>query len=109
MKKTVIQMKALLQKIKQNNKLKALAIIIPLVALFFVCGTIIVSQVSDISRLQKQSAAYDSELEAQENENAALAGILESDDKDSYIEKKAREKGYVKSDEIVFYDISGSN
>ena len=27
-------------------------------------------------------------------------------DMDEYIEKKAREKGYVKSDEIVFYDIS---
>ena len=33
---------------------------------------------------------------------------MDSDDRDAYIEQKAREKGYVKSDEIVFYDISGS-
>lgn len=32
--------------------------------------------------------------------------MLDNEDKDEYIEKKAREKGYVKSDEIVFYDIS---
>ena len=35
--------------------------------------------------------------------------IDDSDNKDEYIEQKAREKGYVKSDEIVFYDVSGSN
>lgn len=104
-----MKMNALFQKIKENGKMRALAIIVPLVVLFFVCGGIIVSQVADISRLQKQDAAYTAELKAQEKENAELEAILESDDKDSYIEKKAREKGYVKSDEIVFYDISGSN
>ena len=29
-------------------------------------------------------------------------------DKDEYIEQKAREKGYAKEGEIVFYNISGS-
>ena len=41
-------------------------------------------------------------------ENAKLEQILDSDDRDEYIEQKAREKGYVKSDEIVFYDVAGS-
>lgn len=104
-----MKMNALFQKIKENKKIKALLIIIPLVCAFFACSGIIVSQVADINRLKKQDAAYAAELEAQEKENAALQEILESEDKDSYIEKKAREKGYVKSDEIVFYDISGSN
>lgn len=102
-------MNALFKKTKENKKMRALAVIIPLVVLFFVCGSIVVSQVADINRLKKQDAAYAAQLEAQENENDALEAILDSDDKDSYIEKKAREKGYVKSDEIVFYDISGSN
>lgn len=102
-------MKAFFQKIKQNKKMRALMIAIPLVVLFFVCGGIIVSQVADISRLQKQESAYSEQLAAQQKENDSLQAILDSDDKDSYIEKKAREKGYVKSDEVVFYDIAGSN
>lgn len=102
-------MKALLQNLKQNKKMRVFAIIIPLVILFFICGGFIVSQSADINRLKKQEAQYAEELAAQQQENAALEEILDSDDRDSYIEQKAREKGYVKSDEIVFYDISGSN
>jgi len=34
--------------------------------------------------------------------------VVGADNKDDYIEQKAREKGYVKGDEIVFYDISGT-
>ena len=89
--------------------MRVLAIIIPLVVLFFVCGGIIVSQMSDISRLQKQQDAYSAQLSAKQKENDSLQAILDSDDKDRYIEKKAREKGYVKSNEVVFYDIAGSN
>lgn len=44
--------------------------------------------------------------DAQQEENKELQAVLDNEDKDDYIEKKAREKGYVKSDEIVFYDIS---
>lgn len=102
-------MKAFFQKIKQNKKMRVLAIVVPLVVLFFVCGGIIVSQMSDISRLQKQQDAYNEQLSAQQKENDSLQAILDSDDKDRYIEKKAREKGYVKSNEVVFYDIAGSN
>lgn len=105
----VIKMKALLQTLKQNKKMRVLAIVIPLVILFFICGGIIVAQSADISRLEKQEAAYAQQLEEQQQENDSLQAILDSDDKDSYIEQKAREKGYVKSDEVVLYDISGSN
>ena len=41
-----------------------------------------------------------------EQENDRLNEVLESEDKNDYIEQKAREKGYVKSGETVFYDIS---
>lgn len=102
-------MKAFLQNLKQNKKMRLLAIAIPLIVLFFVCGGFIVSQSADISRLKKQEAQYSAQLAAQQEENASLEEILDSDDRDSYIEQKAREKGYVKSDEIVFYDVSGSN
>lgn len=102
-------MKMLLQKFRENRKMRIIAIAVPLIILFFICAGLVVSQSADISRLKKQEAAYAQELAAQQAENEKLEAILDSDDKDDYIEQKAREKGYVKSDEIVFYDISGSN
>ncbi len=101
-------MKKLLALIKQNRKARATVIAAPLIVMFFVCGGIIVSQFSDISRLKNQEAAYTEQLKQQQAENEELEQILDSEDRDAYIEQKAREKGYVKSDEIVFYDISGS-
>lgn len=101
-------MKAL-KSLMKNRKFKLTVVAVPLVALIVFCSAGIVSQCADISRLKKQEADYSAQLTAQEKENQALENILDSDDKDEYIEKKAREKGYVKSDEIVFYDISGSN
>ena len=102
-------MKALLQKINENRKLRLACICIPLAVMFFACAGFVVSQSADISRLKKQEAAYTQQLVQQQAENEKLEAILDSDNKDEYIEQKAREKGYVKSDEIVFYDVSGSS
>ncbi len=102
-------MKELLQTLKQNNRFKLLAVAVPLAVMFVICSSVVVAQSADISRLKKQEAAYSAQLAAQQEENNRLVAILDSEDKDSYIEQKAREKGYVKSDEVVFYDIAGSN
>ena len=55
-------MKALLQKINENRKLRLACICIPLVVMFFVCAGFVVSQSADISRLKKQEAAYTQQL-----------------------------------------------
>lgn len=78
-----------------------------LVAVFVFFGTSIISQSADINRLEKQKEQINAKYEQQIEENEKLQAVLDSEDKDDYIEQKAREKGYVKSDEIVFYDISG--
>lgn len=83
-------------------------IVIPLVILFLYCGATLVNQSADISRMQKQKETLSAQLSAQEEENERLQEIVDSENKDDYIEQKAREKGYVKGDEIVFYDISGT-
>ena len=101
-------MKAL-KSLMKNRKFKIAAVAVPLVVLVIFCSAGIVSQYADISSLKKQEADYSAQLAEQEEENQALEEILDSEDKDEYIEQKAREKGYVKSDEIVFYDIAGSN
>lgn len=62
----------------------------------------------DISKLNTQASQSQQVLKNQNDENAKLKAILDSENKDDYIEQKAREKGYVKSGETVFYDISSS-
>ena len=77
-----------------------------LVGVFAFFSISVVNQNADISRLEKQKAEISAKYDAQQEENKELQAVLDNEDKDDYIEKKAREKGYVKSDEIVFYDIS---
>lgn len=77
-----------------------------LVGVFAFFSISVVNQNADISRLEKQKAEICAKYDAQQEENKELQAVLDNEDKDDYIEKKAREKGYVKSDEIVFYDIS---
>lgn len=102
-------MKKIINLLNRNKKLRLSIVAVALVVMFFCCSGFIVSQAADISRLKNQEEAYNQQLSEQEKDNDELEEILDSDDRDSYIEQKAREKGYVKSGEIVFYDISGSD
>ncbi|MGN1421221.1 MAG: septum formation initiator family protein [Eubacterium sp.] len=79
-----------------------------LTALFVAFGISTVNQRADISRLEQQKAEISAKYDEQTKENKELQAVLDSENKDDYIEKKAREKGYVKADEVVFYDISAS-
>ena len=79
-----------------------------LVAVFVFFGVTMVNQSADISRLEKQRDEIAVKVENQEQTNKELQAVLDNENKDDYIEQKAREKGYVKSDEVVFYDISAS-
>lgn len=79
-----------------------------LVVLFAFFGVTMVNQSADISRMERQRDELATKVDEQLQTNKELLAVLDSDDKDDYIEQKAREKGYVKSNEIVFYDISAS-
>lgn len=102
-------MKAQWQKLLNNKKFRTTFIVVAVLVVFFCCAGYIVSQSADISRLGKEKEAYSNQLDEQNAENDKLQGVLEDDNKDSYIEQKAREKGYVKPGEEVFYDVAGSN
>lgn len=82
--------------------------IVPLALLLIYFSVTLVNQTADISRMQKQKQALSAQLSSVEAENARLQEVVGAENKDDYIEQKAREKGYVKGDEIVFYDISGT-
>lgn len=95
---------------KSSNKKKILSIIIGVAIVIGLgyCIFTFAGNVADISRLRAQKEDLETKYEQQIEENKRVKSILNSKDKDSYIEQKAREKGYVKDGEIVFYDISSS-
>lgn len=76
--------------------------------LMIVCVIMLLDNATDIHRLNTQASEYNEQYEQQVRENEEIKDILNSDDKDDYIEQKAREKGYVKEGETVYYDISSS-
>lgn len=90
------------------KKYRRLVIIVLLVALTLFCAFTFISNAADISRLNAKNEEYSQQLKTQEEENEKVKAILDSDNKDEYIEQKAREKGYVKEGETVYYDISSS-
>lgn len=91
-----------------KKNIPVLLITMLLVGIFAFFGISVVNQNADINRLEIQKQEIALKLDAQEQSNKELQAVLDSENKDDYIEQKAREKGYVKSDEIVFYDISSS-
>lgn len=76
--------------------------------LFAYFGFTMVNLRSDINLLERQKTEIAARCEEQEQTNKELQAVLDNEDKGDYIEQKAREKGYGKSNEIHFYDISAS-
>ena len=94
--------------LSEKKNIPLIFITLGLVALFVFFGVTMVNQGADISRLERQRDEVALKVDAQVQTNEELQAVYDNENKDDYIEQKAREKGYVKSDEIVFYDISAS-
>lgn len=101
-------MKAKNNKIKSKKSVIVGFVIAIVAALAVYCGTCLISNTADIARLKNESQELNTKYQQQLDENKKVKSILESDNKDEYIEQKAREKGYVKDGEVVYYDISSS-
>ena len=101
---------ALKEKLKNtNNKMltKYIAIAVFIVVAIY-CSVVLVDNYTDIARLKSLSAKANVEYNQQIEENEKIKAVLDSKNKDDYIEQKAREKGYAKDGETVYYDISSS-
>lgn len=92
-------------KVSKKTILKC-AVGILITVIVFYCSVSLIKNTADISRLNSQYEAAQVQYEQQIKENNKAKAILNSDDKNAYIEQKAREKGYVKDGEVVFYDVS---
>ena len=100
-------MKAKVKNVNRKTLIKS-ALVLAFAALVLYCTFSLLSNYADISRLKAQAAEFDAQYTQQMEENEKVKAILESDNMDEYIEQKAREKGYAKDGEMVFYDISSS-
>ncbi len=80
----------------KRSKYLRLLLVVPMVVLFLYCSVTLVNQSADISRMQKQKQTLTAQLASVQQENARLEEVVGADNKDDYIEQKAREKGYVK-------------
>lgn len=94
--------------IKSKKNIIKIFTTLAFVVVFVFFGVTMVNQTADISRMKVQKDEISAKVDEQLEENEELQTVLDNEDKDEYIEQKAREKGYVKSNEIVFYDISAS-
>lgn len=103
--KGIMLMAQLKQRLASKNWGKILTVGIIVFVMAFSAISLI-SNHADISRLKAQAAEYDAQYAQQVEENEKIKAIVDGKNTDDYIEQKAREKGYVKDNEIVFYDIS---
>ena len=101
-------MKANSNKIKSKKNVVIGFVVAIIVALVGYCSFCLITNAADISRLKTESQELNTKYQQQLDENKKVKSILNSDDKAEYIEQKAREKGYVKDGEVVYYDISSS-
>ena len=100
---------AVLAKTKKSKKqLKPVSIIAIIlcscIALYFIISFIKVN--NEIKEKEAQLTELESILESQVAENKSLEEAVSKGDEDSLIEEYARKKGYVKSDERVYVDIT---
>ncbi len=94
---------------KLNKKAVIRLVVMALVGVVAIYSAVtLISNYSDISRLKNSAAMVNAQYEKQIDDNEKVRAILNSKNKDEYIEQKAREKGYAKEGEIVFYNISSS-
>lgn len=104
-----IGMKKLLNnKFLSKHNIVKIGVVLLLVAVIGYSAIALASNYADINKLNSQLTQAEETYNSQIAENDRIKAILNSDNKDEYIEQKAREKGYVKSGETVFYDISSS-
>ncbi len=100
-------MKTKMKKLDKKTVTRYLAIAL-FIAVAVYCSVLLINNYADIAKLNSISAKASLEYEQQIEENEKVKAVLDSENKDEYIEQKAREKGYAKDGETVFYDISSS-
>lgn len=78
---------------------------IVVLALLIYMATSLLDLRGQIQTTQEQRDTLSQQVASQRLENQALAEAIEHSDDPEMLEQVARQKGYVKQDEILFYDV----
>lgn len=78
---------------------------IVILALLIYMATSLLDLRGQIQSTQEQRDTLSQEVASQRLENQVLAEAIEHSDDPEMLEQVARQKGYVKQDEILFYDV----
>ena len=89
-------------------KLKRAGFLTKIVVLFLLIymATTLLDLRGQIQTAQAQRDALSQQVTDQRLENQALADAIENSDDPEMLEQVARDKGYVKKDEILIYDVA---
>ncbi|MDD6645555.1 MAG: septum formation initiator family protein [Oscillospiraceae bacterium] len=96
--------------VKKKEKKKYRFLLITAVVIFALYAAyVLISQFYQIDKKQSELDALNNKISVQEIKNDKLTDIYNLSDKDNeeYIEKKAKEDGYLHAGERVFVNISG--
>ena len=66
----------------------------------------IIALKKEINESRQEVAVLQSQCDEQEAENAELQSMIDSGDQDEYMEKRAREDGYIMPGDRVYQDIA---
>lgn len=94
------------QKKKTKGSKKSFFLILGIV---LILGSMAITIVSTQLKIRERKKVRDEKQQAYESQihqNDRLQAVLDSDDKSSYLEQKAREQGFVMPGEKVFYDVT---
>ena len=93
---------------KKPQRALVLIKVISVLVIAYVVVSLVQLQI-DLVNKKQELAALNSQITAQQQENASLQTVVDTGGDLSFIEKIAREQlGYVSPDERVYIDISGS-
>lgn len=96
------------KKTKERKQRKFSVLIATAIAgIVMVSAFVFVNQQIDINKLSQEKAIVAEKLDEQQKQNEDIAAVVDSEDKDEYVARIAREKfGYAKPGEEIYYDIS---
>lgn len=92
---------------KKKPRRFSVLLTVAIASVVVVSAAVFVNQQIDINRLSQEKETVSAKLEAQLAENNELEAIVNSENKDDYVARIAREKfGYALPGEEIYYDIS---
>ncbi len=90
--------------VKPKNRKRSILVTVLVFAVIFYFAATLISLRVKVSERKKYNEELSEKYEQQVEDNSQLEKIIEEGDEADYIERIAREEGYAKQNEIVYFD-----